>query len=448
MIITNGQIVTWDERNSIIKGKALLIRDGRILEIGDEEALIQKHPDESPIINARSQYIIPGNICAHTHFYGAYARGMYIPGEPARDFPEILEKLWWPLDRSLDRKAVHYSALVCLIEAIKLGTTTLFDHHASPACIDGSLEAIAEAVIQSGLRASLCYEVTDRNGGDQAAQGIRENVRFINQYKHYSSDRLSAIFGLHASLTLSEKTLDLCRASVPDDFGFHIHVAEHECDEQDSLKKSGLKVVNRLHKHGMLGPKSIVVHAVHIDSEEIELLASTYTWVTHQPRSNMNNGVGLPRVEEMLKAGIKVCLGNDGFLNGMWEEWKAAYLSHKLLHRDPRRMNGADIALMAVENNRELTNNLFGNGPYGIIAPGAVADLIFVDYHSATPVTSENLPWHILFGFNESMITSTMVGGEFLMQDRQLVKIDEEKVYAEARLLAPQVWGAYRSQFK
>lgn len=447
MIITNGKIITWDEQHQIIEGKAILIQGEKIVEIGEERRLVDLYPGE-PILNAHSQYIMPGNICAHTHFYGAYARGMYIPGEPAKDFPQILDKLWWPLDRSLDRSAVYFSAMVCLMEAIKMGTTTLFDHHASPSIISGSLDTIAEAVEQSGLRASLCYEVTDRNGLEQAREGIRENLRFYEALKNRKNNRLASSFGLHASLTLSEETLELCRSTAPDDLGFHVHVAEHECDQQDSLSKTGMRVVNRLHQHGILGPRSIIVHAVHINKDEIELLAVTNTWVTHQPRSNMNNGVGLPQTEEMLKAGIRVCLGNDGFLNGMWEEWKAAYLSHKLITRDPRRMNGSDIARMGVDNNRAMTKSFFGNDPIGVIESGALADLIFVEYHPYTPLTSDNLPWHILFGFNDSMVTTTIVNGELLMQDRKLIKLDEERIYAEARAAAPRVWERYWSQFK
>ena len=103
---------------------------------------------------------MPGQICAHTHFYGAFARGMYIPGPPAKDFPEILERLWWRLDKALDLDGVRRSAEVCLVDAIRNGTTTLIDHHASQRAIDGSLDVIAEAVDASGLRAVLCYEVS------------------------------------------------------------------------------------------------------------------------------------------------------------------------------------------------------------------------------------------------------------------------------------------------
>jgi putative selenium metabolism protein SsnA len=331
------------------------------------------------------------------------------------------------------------------VDAVKHGTTTLFDHHASPNFIDGSLDVIAEAVDQSGLRAVLCYEVTDRGGDQKAKAGIKENLRFIERVSKEkpAEGRLGGTFGMHASLTLSEETLAACREDAPEGVGFHIHVAEHEVDEYDSLAKSGLRAVDRLHKHGILGPRTIVAHGIHIDAAEMALLAESGTWLTHQPRSNMNNGVGVAQIESMMRAGIKVCLGNDGFTQDMWTEWKTAYLLHKVWHRDPRRMNGMDVAKMAVTNNAALANTFFDK-PVGSIRSGASADLIFVDYHPFTPMTAGNLPWHILFGFNESMVTHTMVAGKLLMKERELLTLDEAEIAAKARELAPAVWERYQ----
>jgi cytosine/adenosine deaminase-related metal-dependent hydrolase len=291
----------------------------------------------------------------------------------------------------------------------------------------------------------LCYEVTDRDGPEKAQTGIDENVRFIQRCKAESvaDGRVRATFGLHASLTLSEETLERCRKAAPEDVGYHIHVAEHEADEYDSLEKTGERVVDRLHRHGLLGQNSIVVHAVHVDAAEIQLLAETGTWVTHQPRSNMNNGVGLGNVEEMLRMGVHVCLGNDGFSNAMWEEWKVAYLAHKLWNRDPRRMPGDTVARMGTVNNAALASS-FLQTRVGVIQPGAAADLILVDYHPTTPMTNGNLPWHILFGFHESMVTTTIVNGVVLMRDRQLLTLNEAEITAKARPLAVDTWKRYQ----
>ena len=446
LLIKNGKLVTWGSPNQILNGYALLIEDGSIQEIAAQESLLERFPDAEHL-DARGQYIMPGLICAHTHFYSAFSRGMPIPGEPAKDFPEILNKLWWPLDLSLDEKAVRYSVLVSLIDAIHHGTTALVDHHASPNHIEGSLDIIADAVNEAGVRAALCYEVTDRNGSAGAKDGIDENLRFINKLAAHSQDNssLAAMFGLHASLTLSDETLEACRQAAPEQVGFHIHVAEHEVDEADSMNKSGMRVVERLNKHHLLGENSLLVHGVHIDDHEIKLIADTNTWLTHQPRSNMNNGVGLPEIDKMLAAGVKVCLGNDGFSNTMWEEWKAVYLAHKLWKRDPRMMAADEVVRMGVYNNARLASMLFQT-QIGAIAVGAQADLIFVDYHPYTPLTVGNLPWQIIFGFHESMVTTTIVAGKVLMRDRQLLTLDEEAITAEAMEIAPQVWSRYFEQ--
>ena len=448
MIITNGIIVTWEKPNRILQDHAILVKNGKIANIDLKEKILHNNDNEE-IIDAGGQFIMPGNICAHTHFYGAYSRGLSIPGSSPSNFTEILNKLWWPLDKSLTHDAVKYSALVCIIDAIKHGTTTLFDHHASQNCIGDSLFKIYEAVEESGIRASLCYEVTDRDGHNKMQEGISENKRFIKYVLNEKpiNGRISACFGLHASLTLSEATLKNCRRAVDSNVGFHIHVAEDVIDQYDSLEKSKLRVVDRLKKHDILGPKSIAVHAVHVDAKEIEILANTGTWVTHQPRSNMNNAVGISNVESMMRAGIKVGLGNDGFSNDMWQEWKTAYLIHKLWNHDPRRMNGYDITEMAIYNNSKLASSQFNVGDIGTISIGAQADLIFVNYHPFTPVSEGNFPWHILFGFNPSMVTTTIVSGKILMLNRELLTLDEKEIYSKAMDISSSVWKNYNSSF-
>ena len=442
MLITNATLITWGTPNQILEKHALYVEGDRIVELGLSAELEAKYP-QADKLDARGQFVMPGNICAHTHFYGAFARGMAIPGTAPKDFPEILDRLWWRLDKALTLEDVRYSALVCLIDAIKHGTTTLIDHHASPSAIDGSLDMVAEAVTQAGLRACLCYEVSDRDGAEKAKAGIKENLRFLQSAIRNPQSAIAATFGLHASLTLSDATLEACREAWSG--GFHIHAAEHESDQYDSLQKSGLRVIDRLHQFGILGERSIVAHAVHIDAREAALLAETGTWVTHQPRSNMNNAVGAAEVESLLRLGVKVALGNDGFSNAMWDEWKAAYLSHKAAHRDPRRMNGATVAEMAVTNNASLANVFFPQASIGVLAPGAFADIIFVDYHPTTPMNAGNLPWHILFGFENSMVTTTIGAGKVLMKDRQLLFLDEAEVTATSRELAAEVWERFEA---
>lgn len=437
MLLTNLTLVNWTPR-AVIADCALLIRDGLIAEIGQPGHLSSTYPDED-VFDCGGRYVLPGNICAHTHFYGAYARGLAIPGTPPADFPTILRRLWWPLDKALTAESVRHSTRVCLVDAIKHGTTTLFDHHASPNAIDGSLDVIADVVDQSGLRAVLCYEVSDRDGAEKAAAGIAENVRFLRVSP--SRQRVRGVFGLHASMTLSDATLRACVKATAGS-GFHIHVAEHEADQEDSRARYGAPVVTRLARAGILGENSIAAHCIHIDAEELGTLRDSRSWLTHQPRSNMNNGVGALDFEAMMAGEMKLCLGNDGFSNDMWAEWKAAYLLHKLSHRDPRQADGGAIATVAATHNAQLASHFLGL-PIGMLVVGQAADLIILDYHPFTPLTPDNLPWHALFGFESSMCVATMCAGQWLMWDRRVLTLDERAVASEALAHAPEVWARY-----
>lgn len=447
MLIVNGKLITWGSDHQILDdGWGLLIREGVIQKIALQSELIAAYPEEEQL-DAEGQYVMPGNICAHTHFYGAFSRGLGIPGDAPKGFTEILEKLWWRLDKALDMEGVRYSALVCLVDAIKHGTTTLIDHHASPNAIEGSLDVVASAVNESGLRASLCYEVTDRDGAEKAQQGLNENLRYIKriQQRNVVDANLRAHFGLHASLTLSDDTLAKAQDMCPPGIGFHIHAAEGIADQEDSVQKSGKRVVHRLDEFGVLRRESILAHGVHLDEGEIRRLAETQTWLTHQPRSNMNNAVGVAPIEEMMAAGVRVGMGNDGFTNTMWMEWKEAYLLHKMAHRDPRRMGGYQVMELAVKNNSNLVTDLFDGLRIGEITEGAAADLIFVNYHPFTPLTAGNLPWHILFGFVESMVTATIVAGKPLMYRRELLTLDEAEIAAKAMEISKKTWHDFES---
>jgi putative selenium metabolism protein SsnA len=446
MLVTNALLATFGEDHRLIEDAAIFIQDDCIAEIGDTAAMTNKHRD-AEILDAGGQLVMPGNICAHTHFYGAFARGMAIPGEAPRAFPEILGRLWWPLDKALRDLDVKYSALVGLADAIRHGTTALIDHHASPNAIHGSLDQIADAVEEAGVRACLCYEVSDRDGPERSHEGIDENVRFIGTARERESPLLAATFGLHASLTLSDETLAECVAAVPRGTGFHIHAAEGIADQEDSLRKSGKRVVERLNEAGILGPRTILAHCVHVNPWEMEILRDTSTWVTHQPRSNMNNAVGTADVPAMLGGGVSVGLGNDGFSNDMFSEMKTAYLVHKLHRADPRVMGGYDVMQLAYSNNARLARLFWPDAPLGEVSVGAFADLIFVDYHPFTELTAGNLPWHILFGIAGSLVTTTIVGGVVLMRDRQLLTLDETAIAARARQLSAEVWKRYQAQF-
>lgn len=440
MLITHARVATLGAHPQLIEDGALLIQGDRIVAVDTTPALATAYPAEERL-DAEGQLALPAALCGHTHFYGAFARGWAYPGPAATRFGEILERLWWRLDKLLTLEDVRYSALVCLADAIRHGTTTLIDHHASPHAIAGSLDVIAEAVLQSGLRVSLCYEVTDRDGTDLARAGMAENVRFLRRLRAAPHPQLGASFGLHASLTLSDTTLaEAVAAAEGLETGFHIHAAEGIEDVEDSLRKSGRRVIHRLHAAGILGPRTIVAHAVHVDESEMDVLAATGTWVTHQPRSNMNNAVGTAQVETMLARGVNLALGNDGFSNNMAEEMKATYLIHKLAQHDPRAMPGDLVFRLTYDANARLANIFWPGQRLGELTPGALADLVLIDYHPTTPLTAGNLPWHLLFGYEASMITTTISAGRLLMQDRHLLTLDEAEITARSRELAAALW--------
>lgn len=444
MLLKNVRIITWNDNNEIIENGAIEIQNGIITKVFKDLAGAEDYREE--VIDGAGQMAMPGNICAHTHFYGAFSRGMPLKGDPAQSFPEILKKLWWPLDKALDREAIKLSALVCIIDAIKHGTTMLFDHHASQGEISGSLGCIAEVVRRTGIRADLCYEVSDRAGVTGVDESIEENLNFLQCIESEKPDLLRAHFGLHASLSLSENTLKKIRESTPAETGFHLHAAEHSCDEYDSIDKYGLRVIDRLNNHGLLRKNSIIAHGVHLDQRELELIQLNGSWLAHQPRSNMNNGVGLADIESMLRAGIKVVLGNDGFSNSMWEEWRTCYLAHKLWKKDPRRMPADAVIQISVKNNRELASQSFSGIKFGVIEEKAAADLILVDYNPYTELNPGNLPWHILFGFRDSMITTSIVAGKVLMADRKLIVLDEKEITRQALDVSRYVWKKYHAE--
>ncbi len=437
LLVTHGRVFTLGPANAVVEDGAVYAEGDTIVEVGGAAELEARHP-AAPRLDVRGRLVLPGSVCGHTHFYGAFARGMAVPGEPPRTFVEILERLWWRLDRALELEDVRASAQVCLLDAVRHGCTTLVDHHASPGAIDGSLDVIAEEVRRSGLRASLCYEVTDRNGEEGARAGIAENARFLARCRGERDPQLAGSFGLHAALTVSDRTLEASVAAGAAS-GFHVHVAEGAADQEESERRHGVRVVERLRRAGVLGPRTIAAHGVHLDEREKDLLRETGTFLTHQPRSNQNNAVGLPDVAGLLARGVPVALGNDGFSNDMFAEMKAAYLVHKHASGDPRALPGEAVMRMAYDHNARLAARFFPK-PVAEIAPGVFADLVVLDYAPPTPLSAGNLPWHLLFGVDGAHVTDTVASGRVLMRDRVLTTLDESAITAHARARAARVW--------
>ena len=438
MIIGNGRLVTQNEKGEVLPIGAVLVQGNEIMAVGEFKDLKAKYPDEE-VHDVGGRLIMPGLINAHSHIYSAFAR-VYGPKDPTRNFREILENLWWHLDKELTVEDSKYSAYGTLSNSIQLGVTTLIDHHASPNHIKGSLTAIAEAASDLGIRTSLCYETSDRDGKEAALEGIQENADFIRQANADDSDMLHGLFGLHASFTLSDETLAACKeASEGFDTGFHIHLAEGRDDEEDAVKNHGMRAAHRLNKFGILGPRTLAVHCIHADDSELDLLKETDTMVVHNPESNMGNAVGTSPVIKMLKKDILVGLGTDAYTNDMLESLKVAKILQSHALEDPTVGFGESLELL-FPNNRKIVSRYFQK-PLGVIEKGAYADIIVLDYDPLTPLTENTLGGHILFGLSGYQLRDTMINGRFVMKDRILLSMDHPNLMEKCRKQAEALWS-------
>lgn len=438
ILIGNGMVITQDVKNPFITNGAVVLKDNVILEVGNYEDLKDKYK-EYEFIDAKGKVIMPGLINTHHHIYSAFARGMDNKEEPGQNFNEILERLWWKLDKRLTLEDTKYSAYTTYIDCIKNGVTTVFDHHASPMHITNSLFTIGEVAKELGIRTSLCYEVSDRDGIEITDKGILENVNFIKHANEDDSDMIKGLFGLHASFTLSDETLEKCSKAIKDlNSGFHVHVAEGITDVHDSLKNHGKTIVERLFDYGMLGEKTLAVHCVHINNREMDLLKATNTNVVNNPESNMGNAVGCAPVLEILNKGINIGMGTDGYTSDMFESMKVFPIIQRHNRCNPSVAFNETFKLL-FENNRNIANRYFKK-ELGILKEGAYADVIIVDYNPLTPMNSNNLFGHMLFGFTGRSVTTTIINGKVVMKDRELINIDEEKIFKASREVAQKLW--------
>ena len=430
----NGIVATLGQNNQVLWNASVVTDGEQIVAVGDAADLKARYP-KADAVDCEGKIILPGFICTHHHFYSTMARGMGIPGEPASNFVEILERLWWKVDRALDAEDITLSAQVPLIDCIRNGTTTVIDHHASPSMRDGSLDLIESAVRQAGIRASLCYEVSDRN---EPGGGIAENERFIKKIGK-GDGQIAAMMGLHASFTVSDETVEKCVGIARDaGVGCHIHVAEDASDRKDSIEKYGVPTVKRLHKLNVTGEKSIFVHCVHIDEEEMQVVADTKTVIVHNPESNMNNAVGVTKLLKLLEKGILVGLGTDGMSSDMLSQMRAAYLLHRLANLDPR-VAFMEAPQLLLQNNADIVERQFGIR-VGEIAVGRPADLAIMDYRPPTPLSNANFLGHLIFGLVDATVDTTVCRGKILMQGKKILSMDEERIAARSRELAPDMW--------
>jgi len=440
LLISDGTVVTLGETNRVLHGHDVLVEDGMVRRIAAHGEIAA---EGARVIDARGMLVMPGFINAHMHFYSTFARGLS-KAAPSRNFVEVLEHLWWRLDKALTLEDVYLSALVSLIDAVKHGTTTLIDHHASPHAARGSLDALSRAVRETGLRACLCYEVSDRDGAKIADEGLAENVEFIRACRTRHDSRLASLFGLHASFTLSESTLEkAARLGRELGTGFHVHLAEAASDQEHCLAEHGCRVVERFHRAGVLGPHTLVAHGVHLDGREVELLAASGTAVVHNPQSNMNNAVGVADVPCLLAGGVLVGLGTDAMTVDMREELRVALWVRHLAARDPS-VGFVETTSLLVDGNRRIADRIWPGSGLGELREGGVADIVLLDYAPPTPLDEGSFLGHLVFGLPHAAVDTTIVGGRVLMEGKRLLlDLDESEVASRAQEHAAALWRRF-----
>lgn len=436
LLIGNGRLLSRD--NGLYWENGAVAVEGTVIaDVGETQALRARYP-QAEFIDAHGGLIMPGLINTHNHIYSAFARGLSIKGYSPHDFGDILEGMWWKIDRLLTKENNRLSAYAVYIDCIKNGVTTVFDHHASYFDIPGSLDEIADAAKTLGVRTSLCYEVSDRDGEQKRTEAVLENERLIIRAAADESDMLKGMMGLHAAFTLSDETLALCRAHTPAENGFHIHVAEGPGDQVDSLKKYGKRIVERLYEQDILGDKTLAIHCVHVSPAEMRLLRQTGTAVVHNPESNMGNAVGCGPVIRLFAEGVLLGLGTDGYTNDMLESYKVGNIIHKHELGDPTVAWG-EIPAMLFANNPAIAARYFKR-PLGVLKKGAYADVIVADYDPLTPFDDSNANGHILFGMNGRSVVTTVCNGRVLMRERKVLVADEPAVMQACRDSAARLW--------
>ncbi|MCK4526923.1 amidohydrolase family protein [candidate division WOR-3 bacterium] len=420
-ILGNG-IVT-DGISLFLKDGAIHIQDKIIKEVGRTEDI---KIDDIEFIDAGGRLIIPGLLNPHHHLYSSLAVGL-IPKGDTDNFEKILMNLWWRLDKVLDEHSIYYSALTGIIDSIKHGVTTIFDHHASMKWVKGSLSVIEKAFTQGGIKGVLCFETSDRMGIDEVTKHIEENLGFWE--KHQSSDSIKSVFGLHANFTLSDKTLKKVSKRIPEELSIHIHCGEDQLDLNYCKDMGYSGPVHRLNEFGLLKKSSILAHCIHLSGEDYSLIKKVKPIIVSNPESNANNNVGsmdLIRIKRYL-------LGTDGMTGDIIKTLRSHYLL-----RQGEVEGLKDIFFgYRYEVQREFFPQVHG------FRKGKKADIAVLDYIPKTPIDLENLISHLIFGFEGGNVYITIADGKILYRDGSITFLDEEEINREAKRVSKDLWRRF-----
>ncbi len=429
-VLKNVTGLTFSDENSFLDNTDILIENGKIKKIGGIKNGSLKAYDMS------GKIVTPGIINAHMHFYSTLGRGLSIPGNPAMNFKEVLEKFWWRLDLELSEEELYYSVIFPILEGIKWGTTTIFDHHVSTKFIGGSLDAIKKIMDDFYLKGTLSYEVTNRNGNDIFQREVRENLAFFKKTK--KDENIRGMLGLHANMTLSDDDLRYISENTPNDLPIHCHLAESSID-QDFVRSLNYKnVTERLNKFDLLRKNSLLIHGVATERSEWELIRDKNSYLIHNPSSNLNNAVGIFDLLEAIETGLTVGIGTDGMHNIPLKEYQLAYYLTHIKNKLPSV--GWVEVFNTLRNNGKIASNIFERR-IGVIEEGADADLAFFDYELPTPINNGNTIGHFLFGMINSRVSDTISNGHFLMKDFNFTfDINQENIIKRSQEIAKKLW--------
>lgn len=403
-IITDGNSIFLDDG-------AVQIENGIITWIGPAKDLPENRGTE---IDLGGRLMIPGLVNPHHHLYSYFATGL-APRGATDSFLQILENLWWHLDRNLDEEGIYYSALAAIMEAVRYGVTTIFDHHASMSCVSGSLPIIGKAFEDVGIKGLLCYETSDRHGDLEVARHIRENMAFWEQQK--ASRIIKSCFGLHANLTLSEESLRAVREIKPPEMPIHIHCGEASEDLDYCVELGYTGPVDRLYSHGLLDSRSLLVHAIHLSSNDLEIIREISPVVIHNPESNANNRVGYMNREQIRN----FILGTDGMGCDMVQTLRSYYLLGK-----GNQESFENMRKLFFDRPKDILNLYFPGA--GNLQPGNKADLAVLDYIPLSPLSRDNIISHLIFGARSARSWMTISDGRIIWKENHFPFLDEEKI--------------------
>jgi len=405
-ILINATIT--DGFSFLIENGAVAIENGRIVKIGNGGEL--QNPDVDTI-DLQGRLVLPGLLNPHHHLYSALATGL-APIGPTTNFKLILENLWWHLDKTLDAESIYYSAIHGLIQSVKYGVTTVFDHHASMNAVGGSLQLIEKAFREIGVKGLLCYEISDRMGESAVQAQVDENMEFWAA--HRQDSHVQGLLGLHANFTLSEKTLANIQKQKPAELPIHIHCGEDRADYQYCIEHGYAGPVDRLNEFGLLSGESLLAHCIHLSEKDYELIHEIQPVVISNPESNANNNVGVMDVAKIQK----YVLGTDGMTGNILGTMRSHFLQ-----RNGKIDNPIDIQFRYPAG---LVERFFPDA--GTLTVGKRADLAITNYIPVTKITLDNLFYHLIFGVQGQPMYMTIADGIILYKDGIMQTINEPEV--------------------